>query len=519
MKPEKKAAETSKNNASAMNNGRWFLENYWLKPINALQAGLNKKNWPPLFLELFIAISMSVAYYYLVQKYAVGVPNNSTNLWVFSSCSAPNFHLEQLYDAWKGRFCGLLFSGYLFDSLVKNNSLNVNDYSNIFALYQGLWLLLLFVVIILALRNSLLINLGIFAGLIYNFSPQGGYYFYSWDIPSTLFFTLAVLFYERRQLSQMIMVIYVGCFFKETVLVCALLLFFVDQWKWGRRFLTFAGIMLLYALGKKILDDHLHIKSEILSMHDATSLHGLLTTDKLVESSSFIFTPTLNHYMFVHAGTFTAVLVLGWQRRFLPYMMVILASVAGIYYFADLHEFRNSMNCLPLCVIILATRWQDFTWPTVARPRTLDSEVSSKRADAPKNSMPTVAAPPWSLRETFPILTVLAVLIGGVSVAIPAYQYCSIIQYQTEHPRPTVEALKAQAEKGDGMAQLALGKIYHEGQGVAVDNVEAYKWFKLAQLQGVSHAEKELADCAAAMSPEQITAAEGEVKQLQNGGP
>jgi hypothetical protein len=62
---------------------------------------------------------------------------------------------------------------------------------------------------------------------------------------------------------------------------------------------------------------------------------------------------------------------------------------------------------------------------------------------------------------------------------------------------------------------LALGRVYHEGQGVKADNIEAYKWFKLAQLQGVSGAEKELTNCAVALSLEQINAAEGEVKQFQ----
>ena len=71
------------------------------------------------------------------------------------------------------------------------------------------------------------------------------------------------------------------------------------------------------------------------------------------------------------------------------------------------------------------------------------------------------------------------------------------------------------ANQNYGSAQLALGKIYNEGHGVKTDIVEAYKWFKLAQLQGVSDAEKELATCRSAMSIEQIKTAEDEVKQLQ----
>ena len=70
------------------------------------------------------------------------------------------------------------------------------------------------------------------------------------------------------------------------------------------------------------------------------------------------------------------------------------------------------------------------------------------------------------------------------------------------------------AKQGYGPAQLALGQIYHEGQGVKVDNNEAYKWLKLAQLQGTPDANKALTNCAAAMSGEQVTAAENELKEL-----
>ena len=47
-----------------------------------------------------------------------------------------------------------------------------------------------------------------------------------------------------------------------------------------------------------------------------------------------------------------------------------------------------------------------------------------------------------------------------------------------------------------------------------VDNNEAYKWLKLAQLQGTPDANKALTNCAAAMSGEQVTAAENELKEL-----
>jgi len=70
------------------------------------------------------------------------------------------------------------------------------------------------------------------------------------------------------------------------------------------------------------------------------------------------------------------------------------------------------------------------------------------------------------------------------------------------------------ARQGYPQAQLSLGKMYGRGQGVKADNVEAYKWLKLAELQGAPGAGSEVAACAAAMSKEQLDAAENAVKQF-----
>ena len=457
--------------------------------LSVLASNLkDRKRWPLLFLELLIAVSLSVSYFYLTQKYAMGVNTDQTNFWVFSSFSKFNFHLDSLYDVWKGRFLGILFSGAFFDHIVGDNTVSIDQYGRIFALYQGMWLLLLFVVIILAFRNSLLINVCIFAGLTYNFSPQGGFYFYPWDIPSTLFFALAALLFDRRQIWQMIMVICVGCFYKETVLACALLLFFVEGWKWWRRLLTFAGILLLYGLGKKLFMASMHISGAVFSMNESKTLSDLLHTDKLIENTTFIFTPTLNHYAFVHAGTVLAVLVLGWQRRFLPYMAVILAHEIGVFWFADLHEFRNSMNCLPLCVFILAARWKDFSG--VASHASAESDSKPSHSRRKPEIKPSAATPAWDFRETFPVVNLVWVLLIATSVAVPVWQYLSVIEYRRpDHQARVVKTLTASAERGDAKSQLQLAKHYLSGAGVAANQTNAFGWFLKAAKQGIAEAQ------------------------------
>ncbi len=319
-------------------------------------------------MELLLALSLSVAYYFLVKNFAMGVPNNTTNLMVFSSCSTSHFHLGELGDVWKGRLSGLLLSGSLFDFLMKDNtSFKIDQYSSIFGLYQSVWLFLVFVVVICALRHSLFINLGIFAGLMYNFSPASGLYFYPWDMPSTLFFTLAVLFFERRQMALMAAAICVGCFFKETVLACTVLALFASHWKWWKRVLLFVVILAVYVAGKKFLLSQLSLNVFSFSMGYASNFVELFRPTFLIYNLKVLFSATINHVIFANAGTLVAVLVLGWRRRFLPYMTLIIVFLGGQLIYGGFNEFRIFMDILPLSLILLSERWEEYAGSGKAR--------------------------------------------------------------------------------------------------------------------------------------------------------
>ncbi|MGB7745817.1 MAG: tetratricopeptide repeat protein, partial [Verrucomicrobiia bacterium] len=71
------------------------------------------------------------------------------------------------------------------------------------------------------------------------------------------------------------------------------------------------------------------------------------------------------------------------------------------------------------------------------------------------------------------------------------------------------------AQQGQVQAQRILGKMYERGQGIKPDYVEAYKWLKLAQLQGDEEAASELQVCSASMTTDQIPAAEKLVQKFQ----
>ena len=76
-----------------------------------------------------------------------------------------------------------------------------------------------------------------------------------------------------------------------------------------------------------------------------------------------------------------------------------------------------------------------------------------------------------------PLVATVAVL---VSLAVGAP-----LQAQT----PEIDELRTQAEQGDAAAQVNLGNMYANGEGVPPDDAEAMRWYRLAADQGNTSAQ------------------------------
>lgn len=73
----------------------------------------------------------------------------------------------------------------------------------------------------------------------------------------------------------------------------------------------------------------------------------------------------------------------------------------------------------------------------------------------------------------------LVILLAGLS--------CLSYVFGQEAQAPPAESLKSlheRAEKGDTKAQVNLGNVYREGEGVAQDYAEALRWHRKAAEQG-----------------------------------
>ena len=75
-----------------------------------------------------------------------------------------------------------------------------------------------------------------------------------------------------------------------------------------------------------------------------------------------------------------------------------------------------------------------------------------------------------------------------------------------------IESRIADAAHGDVQALYELGIAYSTGSGVAVDLVEAHKWFNLAALNGSQLAQECRADIADEMSAREIAEAQRQAR-------
>jgi S1-C subfamily serine protease len=80
-----------------------------------------------------------------------------------------------------------------------------------------------------------------------------------------------------------------------------------------------------------------------------------------------------------------------------------------------------------------------------------------------------------------------------------------------------VKWFRKAAEQNFAPAQYGLAKCYGTGNGVPLDNVEAYKWFSLAAAQGNENAKKGRAIEAAVMTDQQIAEAQELSREFKPG--
>lgn len=183
---------------------------------------------------LFIAMSLSVSFFYTARQWALYNPHNSITLFAFTGMvgGVHSEHFKELGLPWKPRIGALWMTAELL-TLEKPKS--VESYQDVFGAYNTVWFFGSLLLLIVFLRDSLFPVIATFAGTMYAVTVTTYNTFFDdvhilpWDFPAMFFFTLSFLFWTRKQYGWMLLAIVLGTLFKESVALTAVLLFFTDK--------------------------------------------------------------------------------------------------------------------------------------------------------------------------------------------------------------------------------------------------------------------------------------------------
>jgi hypothetical protein len=297
----------------------------------------------------FIAFSLCVTWFLFTRASANGNSKNTLTPFVFVADSHIRGHYDKLVDVWQPRIGGNWIAGRLADAFAHDGCLADADYQNVFGFYNAAWLLLIFAAFICLADNPVFVIPLVFAGMCYSLTPPDDVTIFPWDLPSMFFWTLSFLLWQRKNYLWMLAAIVLGTVFKETVAVTAILFFFTTI-SWRQRW-SFFGVAFIACLLLKLWITH------------AVMGQARVFTADLQEHLSFnvlkgLFTPRLNHFIWVNAGTFIVALFLPMKAlidkgtKFVLVVFLAGLTVAWVLAGSDF-ESRQFLDVLPISVLYL----------------------------------------------------------------------------------------------------------------------------------------------------------------------
>ena len=480
-------------------------------------AGLFTKPLPLVLVELFVALSLAVNYSFLLKPLCT--PKNTGDMfspvtfWYLSKNTG--FNPRLLPTAWRTRLMAPAVSSWFLHTQIKEPVNSQSKYPNfpvmaqspefqkVFGLYHAAWLFLTFVLLIAFRRDALLLILGIFAGLMYNFGDPVRMYCYPWDIPAIFFFTLVCLLFDRGRIWFLLPVIVLGALFKETVLCCALLVLFGSHWNWWKRTVAFLTVVFATFGINRLLMAHYDVQTSMLAMNRASSLYGLFHDSHLLGNIKYLFDAVGNHLVFANAGSLLLALLIPWHnRRDILFKVIILVFAIGQFFYGLIIEVRVWQELLPVSWMLVSEavtrRWTATPAGPAETPDALDRlmhrshwmTMSSLAAIALVifAYAKTLAPPPrpeGKSDEQF-LREITAAAENGQAVA--QFQLANIYLNRQDLDN-TIKWMRAAAEQGMMEAQLNLGLVL---TGKRRDYAGAIEWLEMAAAQGSAVAQYEL---------------------------
>lgn len=249
-----------------------------------------------------------------------------------------------------------LFSNYMaskFTHLPWPDSAQWPD-SQKFGLSVGAWVAfwlfltnLLF--ILMRQERALFFLFGTFAAVSFGYTlgiTEGR--IYPWDMPALFFFTLFVFLVDKEKLLWLLPLLPLATAFKETAVILAAAFLFWEPASWKRRIL-FVGVATVTAVAAKLLIDV--VTSNPHPFFTMTTVSPVNDQVRLWLNYQTLRTASLNHPVFINAGTLLAFLLLPiGSRRMLLLKSICLLFMAGNFVYGMIQEYRIWFEMIPVAL-------------------------------------------------------------------------------------------------------------------------------------------------------------------------
>jgi len=310
-----------------------------------------------IVIALFVAISLTVAFFYMVRQWAATNGHNTITPFIFTGMvdGIHSDHFAHLRLPWKPRVGGMWLTAELL-KYFKPDSLE--SYKDVFGAYSAVWFFGTLMLLIIYLKEPIFPILATFGATIYSIQVTTYNSFYDdvhilpWDFPAMFFFTLAYLWWTRQWYWPMTVAIIMGTIFKETVAVVAILMFFTAISR--RQQIQYFAAAFVGCLAVRLFITHFVLGQPTTFTAEHRAFGALW--DSVTSFIDWEFHPHLNTILWVNGGLAFAVFLLprktraDWGINVILVIFYVSLVVAGII--ADGHmEARHWTDVLPMLVI------------------------------------------------------------------------------------------------------------------------------------------------------------------------
>lgn len=194
--------------------------------------------------EIWLCLVLAISAFFVFRPGALPLQGDTVNgngnwyaNYMFIS-KWKNIPLDSLPKQWRSRQLACYLSAWYLDMTQPQNQAQE---INAFASYNAIWFAATLIVL-LWMRAGMIPIFGTFAAVICNAMPNYAQYILPWDMPEMFLFTLAFAFYRRQNWIWLAIVIFLGAFVKETILVCGFF-FFAAPWPKVAKFSVLGGLI------------------------------------------------------------------------------------------------------------------------------------------------------------------------------------------------------------------------------------------------------------------------------------